>query len=145
MSENSINENLSEIKAEIKMDNKRDAVKDNIRTFALVVMAICVFTVSVCALIVMKNINTKVNAIYTKADTAVTSLNQIASDVQAADLTGMAEQLKVLTEDATNAVSTTMEKIDSIDIESLNDTIHQLDETTEAFQSTVSSIRGIFG
>jgi hypothetical protein len=51
----------------------------------------------------------------------------------------------VLTEDATNAVGSAMDKIDALDIESLNSTIHQLDETTEAFSSTVSAIRSVFG
>ena len=146
MSENAnINDNLSEIKAEMVKDNKRDAVKDNIRNIALVVMAVCAVIITVYVVALIYNINNKINAIYVKADTAVTALNQVASDVQEADLPGMADQLKVLTEDATNAVGSAMDKIDALDIESLNSTIHQLDETTEAFSSTVSAIRTIFG
>ena len=38
-----------------------------------------------------------------------------------------------------------MDKIDALDIDSLNSTIHQLDETTEAFSSTVDAINSIFG
>ncbi len=146
MSENAnINDNLSEIKAEMVKDNKRDAVKDNIRNIALVVMAVCAVIITVYVVALIYNINNKINAIYVKADTAVTALNQVASDVQEADLVGMADQLKVLTEDATNAVGSAMDKIDALDIESLNSTIHQLDETTEAFSSTVSAIRSVFG
>ena len=146
MSENAnINDNLSEIKAEMVKDNKRDAVKDNIRNIALVVMAVCAVIITVYVVALIYNINNKINAIYVKADTAVTALNQVASDVQEADLAGMADQLKVLTEDATNAVGSAMDKIDALDIERLNSTIHQLDETTEAFSSTVSAIRSVFG
>ena len=123
MSENAnINDNLNEIKAEMVKDNKRDAVKDNIRNIALVVMAVCAVIITVYVVALIYNINNKINAIYVKADTAVTALNQVASDVQEADLAGMADQLKVLTEDATNAVGRAMDN-----------------------SSTVSAISSIFG
>lgn len=139
-----LNNNLTEIKEEMKKDNRKDAFKDNIRNAALIVMAICAIIVTVYVVLLIKNINNKINAIYVKADAAVTTLNEVANDVSEADLPGMAQQLKSLTEDATDAVATAMDKIDSIDIESLNDTIHQLDDTTEAFANTVNAIGSIF-
>lgn len=140
-----LNSNLTEIKEEMKKDNRKDAFKDNVRNAALIVMAICAIIVTVYVVMLIKNINDKINAIYVKADAAVTTLNEVANDVSEADLPGMAQQLKSLTEDATDAVATAMDKIDSIDIDSLNDTIHQLDETTQAFASTVNAIGSIFG
>ena len=140
-----VSELLSQIKDEMKRDNRKDAAKDTVRNLALVIMAVCVVIVSGFVIYSVNSINQKINAIYTKADAAVTTLYDVAGDIQDADLAGMAEQIKALTEDATDAVAATMDKIDALDIDSLNSTIHQLDETTEAFSSTVDAINSIFG
>ena len=57
----------------------------------------------------------------------------------------MATQINTLTENATDGVSTTMQKIDSINIDQLNDSIERLDAATAAFQSTVEVLNAIFG
>ncbi len=140
-----LNEHLSDIKEEMKKDNKRDAVKDNVRTIAAVIMAASAAVIALAVVLLINNINNKINAIYVKADSAITTLNEVANDIHSADLVGMADQLKALTENAADGVSTTMEKIDSIDIEHLNDTIERLDETTQAFQATVEALNNPFG
>ncbi len=140
-----LGEHLSDIKAEIKKDNKRDAVKDNIRTIASVVMALSAAVIALAIVMLINNINNKINAIYVKADSAITTLNDVADDIHSADLVGMADQLKELTENAASGVSTTMEKIDSINIDQLNDTIERLDETTQAFEETVEALNNPFG
>ena len=71
--------------------------------------------------------------------------SEIATDIQEADLPGMATQINTLTENATEGVSTTMNKIDSINIEELNDSISRLDAATAAFQGTVEALNAIFG
>ena len=136
---------LSDIKEEIKKDNKRDAVKDNIRTIAMIIVAASALIIAGAVVMLINNINNKINAIYVKADSAVTTLNQVADDIQTADLVGMADQLKELTGNAAEGVSTTMDKIDSIDIEHLNETIERLDETTQEFQETVDAMNAAFG
>ena len=57
----------------------------------------------------------------------------------------MATQINSLTETATDGVATTMEKIDSINIDQLNDSIERLDEATAAFQGTVEVLNALFG
>ena len=57
----------------------------------------------------------------------------------------MATQINSLTETATDGVATTMEKIDSINIDQLNDSIARLDEATAAFQGTVEVLNALFG
>lgn len=120
-------------------------MKEKIRTISLVVIAVCAVVVTFVAVNLMNNLNTKVNSLYTQADDALTTLNKVATDIDQADLPGMADQIKSLTDDAIDGVGTTMDKIDSIDMDALNDSIERLDEATSAFEATVNGLNSIFG
>ncbi len=139
------NQGAVEVSKQILKEEKKQNRKEGIQTVGVTVMAVCAVIVTVVAVAVFINVNSKINAFYKKADTAITSLNEIATDIQEADLPGMATQINTLTENATDGVSTTMEKIDSINIDQLNDSIERLDEATAAFQSTVEVLNAIFG
>lgn len=139
------NQGAVEVSKQILTEEKKQNRKEGIQTVGVTVMAVCAVIVTVVAVAVFINVNNKINAFYKKADTAITSLNEIATDIQEADLPGMATQINTLTENATDGVSTTMEKIDSINIDQLNDSIARLDEATAAFQSTVEVLNAIFG
>ena len=139
------NQGAVEVSKQILKEEKKQNRKEGIQTVGVTVMAVCAVIVTVVAVAVFINVNNKINAFYKKADTAITSLNEIATDIQEADLPGMATQINTLTENATDGVSTTMEKIDSINIDQLNDSIARLDEATAAFQSTVEVLNAIFG
>ena len=134
-----------EVSKEILKEEKKQNRKEGIQTVGVTIMAVCAVIITIVAVSVFININNKINAFYKKADTAITSLNEIASDIQEADLPGMATQINTLTENATEGVSTTMEKIDSINIDQLNDSIERLDAATAAFQGTVEALNAIFG
>ena len=134
-----------EVSKEILREEKKQNRKEGIQTVGVTIMAVCAVIITIVAVSVFININNKINAFYKKADTAITSLNEIASDIQEADLPGMATQINTLTENATEGVSTTMEKIDSINIDQLNDSIERLDAATAAFQGTVEALNAIFG
>ncbi|MBP5180965.1 MAG: hypothetical protein J6127_06740 [Clostridiales bacterium] len=133
------------IAGKILKEEKKQSRKEGIQSIALVVMAVCAVIITISVVTLIANVTQKLNAIYTKADTAITTLNEVANGIHEADLPGMAEQIKSLTENATSGISTTMEKIDSIDIESLNDSIERLDSATEAFSNTVQGMGSIFG
>ena len=139
------NQGAVEVSKQILKEEKKQNRKEGIQTVGVTVMAVCAVIVTVVAVAVFINVNNKINAFYKKADTAITSLNEIATDIQEADLPGMATQINTLTENATDGVSTTMEKIDSINIDQLNDSIERLDAATAAFQSTVDALNAIFG
>jgi len=139
------NQGAVEVSKQILKEEKKQNRKEGIQTVGVTVMAVCAVIVTVVAVAVFINVNNKINAFYKKADTAITSLNEIATDIQEADLPGMATQINTLTENATDGVSTTMEKIDSINIDQLNDSIERLDAATAAFQSTVEVLNAIFG
>ena len=139
------NQGAVEVSKEILKEEKKQNRKEGFQTVGIMVMACCAVIVTVVAVTVFVNINSKINAFYKKADTAITSLNEIATDIQEADLPGMATQINTLTENATEGVSTTMEKIDSINIDQLNDSIDRLDAATAAFQGTVEALNAIFG
>lgn len=139
------NQGAVEVSKQILKEEKKQNRKEGIQTVGVTIMAVCAVIITVVAVTVFVNVNNKINAFYKKADTAITSLNEIATDIQEADLPGMATQINTLTENATDGVSTTMEKIDSINIDQLNDSIERLDEATAAFQSTVDALNAIFG
>ena len=134
-----------EVSKQILKEEKKQNRKEGIQTVGITIMTICMVIITVVAVSVFVNINRKINAFYTKADTAITSLNEIATDIQDADLPGMATKIDELTENATDGVATTMEKIDSINIDELNEAISSLDAAVEALRATAEGFAGIFG
>ncbi|MCR5049420.1 MAG: hypothetical protein K6A37_10745 [Saccharofermentans sp.] len=139
------NQGAVEVSKAILKEEKKQNRKEGVQTVGITIMTICMVIITVVAVTVFINVNTKINAFYKKADTAITSLNEIATDIQEADLPGMATKINDLTETATDGLATTMEKIDSIDIEQLNESISRLDEATQAFQGTVEVVNALFG
>ena len=139
------NQGAVEVSKEILKEEKKQNRKEGFQTVGIMIMAVCAVIITVVAVTVFVNINNKINAFYKKADTAITSLNEIATDIQEADLPGMATQINTLTENATEGVSTTMNKSDASNIEELNDSISRLDAATAAFQGTVEALNAIFG
>ena len=139
------NQGAVEVSKAILKEEKKQNRKEGVQTVGITIMTICMVIITVVAVTVFINVNNKINAFYKKADTAITSLNEIATDIQEADLPGMATKIDDLTETATDGLATTMEKIDSIDIEQLNESISRLDEATQAFQGTVEVVNAIFG
>ena len=132
------------IAGKILKEEKKQSRKEGVQSIALIVMAVCAVIVTISVVALIANVTAKLNSLYTKADTAITTLNEVASGIKEADLPGMAEKIETLTNDATSGISTTMEKIDSIDIESLNNSIERLDQATEAFSAAVEGIGSIF-
>ena len=139
------NQGAVEVSKAILKEEKKQNRKEGVQTVGITIMTLCMVIITVVAVTVFININNKINAFYKKADTAITSLNEIATDIQEADLPGMATKINDLTETATDGLATTMEKIDSIDIEQLNESISRLDEATQAFQGTVEVVNALFG
>lgn len=134
-----------EVSKQILKEEKKQNRKEGIQTVGITIMTVCMVIITVVAVSVFVNINRKINAFYTKADTAITSLNEIATDIQEADLPGMATKIDELTENAADGVATTMEKIDSINIDELNEAISSLDAAVEALRATAEVFAGIFG
>ena len=141
MSENEAN---TEVAGKILKEEKKQSRKMGIQSFAMVIVAVCAVIITVAVLLTLNNMTRKVNSIYTKADAAITTLNQVATDINEADLGSMAGEVRALTQNAADGVETTMQKIDSIDIESLNNSIERLDTATQAFAATATAIHSIF-
>lgn len=139
------NQGAVEVSKAILKEEKKQNRKEGVQTIGITIMTICMVIITVVAVTVFINVNSKINAFYKKADTAITSLNEIATDIQEADLPGMADQINNLTESATDGVATAMDKINSINIDQLNDSIDRLDTATQAFQATAQAISSIFG
>ena len=132
------------VAGKILKEEKKQSRKASVQSVSMVIIAVCAVVITVSVIGLINNVTKKLNAIYTKADTAITTLNEVATGIKDADLPGMAEQIRTLTENATDGISNTMEKIDAIDIDSLNNSIERLDQATATFQTTVDSLGSIF-
>ena len=99
------NQGAVEVSKAILKEEKKQNRKEGIQTVGITIMTICMVIITVVAVSVFVNINRKINAFYTKADTAITSLNEIATDIQEADLPGMATKIDELTETKMGAVT----------------------------------------
>lgn len=132
------------VAGKILKEEKKQSHKASVQSVSMVIIAVCAVVITVSVIGLINNVTKKLNAIYTKADTAITTLNEVATGIKDADLPGMAEQIRTLTENATDGISNTMEKIDAIDIDSLNNSIERLDQATVAFQTTVDSLGSLF-
>ena len=126
MSENEAN---TEVAGKILKEEKKQSRKMGIQSFAMVIVAVCAVIITVAVLLTLNNM----------------TRNQVATDINEADLGSMAGEVRALTQNAADGVETTMQKIDSIDIESLNNSIERLDTATQAFEATATAIHSIFG
>lgn len=115
------------------------------------VSMICMIIITITVLVLYKNVTGKLNKlqedeqrVMTNIETVANDINEVAADLQEADLPGIAENINNLTSDATGDLALTMEKIDSINIDALNNSINRLDAATGSFESAVSSFMSIF-
>jgi uncharacterized protein YjbI with pentapeptide repeats len=91
------------------------------------------------------DISTRVNSILSDAEGAFRNLNLIAADFREADLSGMFSEMNVLIEDgqgvaaeASLSMAKAVEKIESLDIEKLNQSIRD-------FAAVIEPLANFFG
>ena len=102
------NQGAVEVSKAILKEEKKQNRKEGVQTVGITIMTICMVIITVVAVTVFINVNNKINAFYKKADTAITSLNEIATDIQEADLPGMATKIDDLTETATPTTASSL-------------------------------------
>ena len=81
---------------------------------------------------------TQITEIAGQADTAIEDLEQIAEDLNNADISGLMENTQNLVDESTVTVETALQKIEEIDIETLNSAINGLN-------SVVTPLAKLFG
>ena len=132
-------------RAELECDSayyyKKMLSQSRLRTFfcgviALVIAALGIFAISAAS---------QVNRILYNAESTFDNLNEIAADFQEVDLQGMLSEVNVLIEDGQSAaadasagMAKAVEKIETLDIEKLNQSI-------EDFSAIVEPLSRFFG
>ena len=91
----------------------------------------------------MNNMQSKADEALVSFKSAASEIESVANDLNEADLSGIANNINTLATTATDDLEITMEKIDEIDIESLNNSIERLDDATGAFETAVNSFRNL--
>ena len=73
----------------------------------------------------------KINTIYDSTMVSLKNLEQLTTELNEADLGGTVENLNNLTIQATSDLSSSMERLNSVDLETLNEAIVNLNATVE--------------
>ena len=79
----------------------------------------------------MQDVMTQVQDMALEADTVMGNLNTVTQALADADLGSMVENVNTLTSDSQTAVTEAIEKLDTIDIETLNKAIQDLADVVE--------------
>ena len=83
----------------------------------------------------------KVNAIYDSTMVSLNNLEHLTTELKEADLGGTVENINTLTVQATGDLSKTMDRMNSIDLEKLNQAIDNLNKTIEPMAKFFEGVR----
>ena len=83
----------------------------------------------------------KVNAIYDSTMVSLNNLEHLTTELKEADLGGTVENINTLTVQATGDLSETMDRMNSIDLEKLNEAINNLNATIEPMAKFFGAMR----
>lgn len=115
------------------------------QNFWMRITALCmagIFAVALLSAVILIPRATKVleNATQTleEADVAVQELNKTATELAKVDIEGLVSDTQVLIDNSTNGISQALEKLNAVDIETLNNAISSLN-------SIVSPLSKLFG
>ncbi|MBO4243366.1 MAG: hypothetical protein IKT14_02885 [Clostridiales bacterium] len=117
---------------------KLEFVMQSVTALAMVAIAV---TVLILAGFIMK----KVNSIYDASMQSLSKIDAISQEISDAKLGETVTHINDLTEQATGDLATTMEKIDSIDIEGLNEEIGRLHDSITSLNEAVDTMAHPFG
>lgn len=115
--------------------------KISLQTIFSFVSMVCMIVIMCTVLVLYKNMTNNLNKLQNDAQAAITTIQTVANDIEEANLPGIAENINTLTENATEDLADTMEKVNSIDIDALNSSIDRLDRATESFENAVNGFR----
>lgn len=111
------------------MDNKETnrlleqiARGSRIRTVLMAVAALC----CVAALVLIMTLLPRVNGILTQMEHTLTNLEQVSEELNRLDLEGMVTNVDALVSSGQESLKQTMEKLDTIDLETLNQAVSDL-------------------
>lgn len=115
--------------------------KLSLQTIFSFVSMVCMIVIMCTVLVLYNNMTSNLKKLQDDAQAAITTIQTVANGIDEANLPGIAENVNTLTQNATEDLADTMDKIDSIDIDALNSSIDRLDRATESFENAVNGFR----
>ena len=131
------NTEMLELLRSIEKSNRRKAATNvAICIFMLIAAASCI---AVC--IMLSGLMPQINEILGQMETVLTNLEQTSAELAALDLESMVADVDALALYAQDSLRLTMEKLDTIDVETLNAAIEDLAKVVEP----LAKVAGMFG
>lgn len=121
------NAQVLEILKQIEKNGRRQTLMSSIQCAITVAAALC----CVCMLVMVWNVLPELAGIVEQMETVLGNLENVTTQLAAADLAEMAENVDALVVTGQKSLEQTMEKINAIDLETLNKAIGDLAKVIE--------------
>jgi len=144
-------ENKTELLEKLEKNSRQQLIFTKVLCLLCAILMVCMLIMAVSISGVAKEVVTlarplqevagQVTGITAQAETVMENLDSVAKALAEADLSGMAQNINALTADSQSVVTEAMEKLDTIDIETLNKAIADLADAAEL----LGKVSRIFG
>jgi len=121
------NNEATRLLRQIEENSRRGANMSRMQMLFAAVAALCFLAVLVAVLLYVP----RVDGIITQMEHTLTNLEQVSEELNALDLEGMVSNVDALVTTGQESLKQTMEKLDTIDIETLNRAITDLAKVVE--------------
>ncbi len=121
------NKETTRILQRIEENSRRSAACSKLQMVFTAVAALCCLAILVMVLILMP----RVDGIIGQMEHTLTNLEQVSEELNALDLEGMVDNVDSLVTSGQESLRQTMEKLDTIDMETLNQAIEDLAKVIE--------------
>ena len=127
----SYRQNVEEHNKEMAQTEKSQLKYQKLSFVMSMLSAIFTGTVLIIVICMVAYVVPKVNTIYDSTMVSLNNLEYLTTELKEADLGGTVANINTLTIQATDDMSRTVERIDKVDLEKLNEAIDNLNETVK--------------
>ena len=127
----SYRQNVEEHNKEMAQTEKSQLKYQKLSFIMSMLSAIFTGAVLIIVICMVAYVVPKVNTIYDSTMVSLNNLEYLTTELKEADLGGTVDNINTLTIQATDDMSRTVERIDSVDLEKLNEAINNLNETVK--------------
>ena len=127
----SYRQNVEEHNKEMAQTEKSQLKYQKLSFIMSMLSAIFTGTVLIIVICLAAYVVPKVNTVYNSTMVSLNNLEYLTTELKEADLGGTVDNINTLTIQATDDMSRTVERIDSVDLEKLNEAINNLNETVK--------------
>ena len=127
----SYRQNVEEHNKEMAQTEKSQLKYQKLSFIMSMLSAIFTGAVLIIVICMVAYVVPKVNTIYDSTMVSLNNLEYLTTELKEADLGGTVDNINTLTIQATDDMSRTVERIDKVDLEKLNEAIDNLNETVK--------------